>query len=310
MQITPQTKIVIVGHGDVMEASLRAHFAASGCKGVMSVGAFNPLDAVSTRSFFERERPEIVILGSVRSGGIGINQAQPAEFIHDNLLSEVNVMDAAYRSEVKKLLFLAASCIYPKDCPQPMKEEYFLTGPMEATSLPYSTAKAAGVVMCQAYRRQYGFNAIAAVPATVYGTDAGTSEDVRMAHVLGAFVGKFARAAKEGQSTVELWGTGEPRREFIFGEDFAAACVFMIENYDGEGLINMGTGDDVAIKDLAGIVKEISGFSGQTVWDRSKPDGTMRKLLDSTRLLSMGWTPRVTLTQGISRTFEAMRRIS
>jgi GDP-L-fucose synthase len=308
MKMTPQTKIVIVGHGDVVEASLRAHFAARGFQAVASVGAFNPLDMMGTRSFFEREKPEVVILGSVRSGGIGINQAQPAEFIHDNLLSEVNVIDAAHRAGVQKLLFLAASCVYPKDSPQPMKEACFLTGSMEPTSLPYSTAKAAGIVMCQAYRRQYGFNAIAAVPATVYGANASTGEDVRMAHVLGALIAKFFRAVKEGEEAVELWGTGEARREFIFGEDLAAACVCLLENYDGEELINIGAGEDIAIKDLAGIVKDVSGFSGQIVWDRSKPDGAARKLLDSSRLLSMGWKPKVSLTEGITRTFEVMRR--
>ena len=264
---------------------------------------------MGTRSFFERERPEIVILGSVRSGGIGINQAQPAEFIHENLLSEVNVIDAAWRGGVKKLLFLAASCVYPKDCPQPMKEDHFFTGPMEPTSLPYSAAKAAGVVMCQAYRRQYGFNAITAIPATVYGANGSTAEDVRLAHVLGALVGKFFRAVNEKQPSLELWGTGEARREFIFGEDLAAACAFLLETYDGAEVINVGTGEDLTIKDLAGIVKEVSGFTGEVVWDRSKPDGAMRKLLDSSRLLSMGWKPRVSLTEGISRTFEAIRRI-
>jgi GDP-L-fucose synthase len=309
MKITPQTKILVVGHGDVMEASLRAHFAAQGYEGVISVGAFNPLDAAGTRAFFEREKPEVVILGSVRSGGIEINRAQPAEFIYENLLSEVNVIDAAYRAGVEKLLFLGASCVYPKDCPQPMKEEYFLTAPMEPTSLPYSAAKAAGVVMCQSYRRQYGFNAIVAVPATVYGANGSMGEDARMAHVLGACVTKFSRAVKEKQQTVTLWGTGEARREFIFGEDFAAACVFLLENYDGEEILNIGTGEDVTIKALAVIIKDISGFKGEVVWDASKPDGAMRKLLDSSKLLSMGWKPKVSLTEGIRRTFEAVRRI-
>lgn len=307
MQITPQTKIVIVGHGDVIEASLRAYFSGRGA--VISVGAFNPLETAGTRLFFERERPDIVILASVRSGGIAINQAQPAEFIHDNILSEVNVIDAAYRAGVKKLLFLAASCIYPKDCPQPMKEEYFLTGPMELTSLPYSTAKAAGIVMCQAYRQQYGFNAIAAVPATVYGASASMGEDVRMAHVLGALVGKFYHAVHQGEGAVELWGTGEARREFIFGDDLAAACAFLLEKYDGDLPVNIGTGEDIAIKDLAGIVRDVSGFSGQIVWNRSKPDGAMQKLLDSSRLSAMGWKPKVGLMEGITRTFGAMRSI-
>jgi GDP-L-fucose synthase len=309
MKITPQTKIVIVGHGDVVESSLRAYFAAREYTGVVSVGAFSPLEAASTRAFFEREKPEVVILGSVRSGGIGVNQAQPAEFIHDNLLSEVNVIDAAYRFGVKKLLFLAASCIYPRDCAQPMKEEYFLTGPMEPTSLAYSAAKAAGVVMCQAYRRQYGLNAIVAVPATVYGANASEGEDVRLAHVLGALVAKFSRAVKERQGSIELWGTGTTRREFIFGEDLAAACEFLLENYDAEALINVGTGEDIEIKELAATIKEASGFNGQVVWDASKPDGAMKKILDSSTLLSMGWKPKVSLEEGIRRTFEAIRRI-
>lgn len=308
MEITPQTKIVIVGHGDVMEASLRAHFAACGYKGVVSVGAFDPLNAAGSKAFFERETPDVVILGSVRSGGIVVNQSQPAEFIHDNLLSQVNVIDAAYRSGVKKLLFLASSCVYPKGCPQPMKEEYFLTAPMEPTSLAYSTAKAAGVVMCQAYRRQYGFNAIVAVPATVYGVNVSASEEIRLAHVLDALIGKFSRAVRDKHKTVDLWGTGDVRREFIFSEDFGAACEFLIRNYDEEEIINMGTGEDITIRDLADMIKEISGFNGQVVWDRLKPDGTMRKLLDSSRLLSMGWAPKVSLMQGICRTFEAIRR--
>ena len=297
-----------MSHGDVIEAALRAHFAGRGAEGIFSVGAFDPLNAAGTKAFFQREKPQVVILGSVRSGGIGINQAQPAEFIHENLVSEVNVIDAAYRSGVEKLLFLAASCVYPKDSPQPMKEEYFLTGPMEPTSLPYSAAKAAGIVMCQAYRRQYGFNAIAAVPATVYGANAGMGEDVRLAHVLGALVGKFFRAVKEGEGEVELWGTGEARREFIFGEDLAVACDFLLEHYDEEAPVNIGTGEDIAIRDLAGIVKDISGFKGRIVWDTSKSDGAMRKLLDSSRLLAMGWKPAVTLRDGITRAFEAMRR--
>ncbi len=306
MKLTPQTKIVIVGHGDVTEVSLRQHFTAHGLLHVYPEKAFDFMDNGATFDFFERERPDIVILTSVRSGGIGVNQEKPAEFIRDNLLAQMNVIDVSYRTGVKKLLFLAASCIYPKDCPQPIREEYFLTGAMEPSSLAYATAKAAGVVMCQAYHRQYGFNAIVAVPATVYGP--GGQEDIEEAHVLGALIGKFDRAVREGVSTVGLWGTGAPKREFIFGNDLAAACVFLLEEYDDEDLINVGRSEELSIKDLARIVADAAGLKGEIVWDASKPDGSMRKLLDTSRLRSMGWMAKMPLREGVIRTFEALRR--
>jgi GDP-L-fucose synthase len=306
MKLTPQTKIVIVGNGDVTEVSLRRYFTANGYLQVYPDKVFDPLCHVSTQDFFERERPDIVILTSVRSGGIGVNQEKPAEFIHDNLLAQMNVIDTAYRTGVKKLLYLAASCVYPKECQQPIREEYFLTGAMEPSSLAYATAKAAGVVMCQAYHRQYGFNAIVAVPATVYGP--GGHENIEEAHVLGALIGKFARAVREGETSVGLWGTGAPKREFIFGNDLAAACVFLIEEYDDEDLINIGRSEEISIKDLARIVADAAGFKGEIVWDASKPDGAMRKLLDTSRLRSMGWMAKMPLREGVVKTFEALGR--
>ncbi|MBF0331509.1 MAG: GDP-L-fucose synthase [Candidatus Omnitrophica bacterium] len=305
MKLTPQTKIVIVGNGDISEVSLRHHFTANGFLQVYPEKAFDPLHSGSTRDFFERERPDIVILTSVRSGGIGVNQEKPAEFIHDNLMAQMNVIDTSYRAGVKKLLFLAASCVYPKQCPQPIKEEYFLTGAMESSSLAYSTAKAAGVVMCQAYHRQYGFNAIVAVPATVYGP--GGHANIEEAHVLGALIGKFDRAVREGVPAVGLWGTGEPKREFIFGNDLAAACVFLLEDYDDEGIINIGRSEEISIKELARIVADAAGFKGDIIWDATKPDGTMRKLLDTSHLRSMGWMAKMPLREGIVKTFAALR---
>ncbi len=305
LQLTPQTKIVIVSHGSVIESSLRAHFFARGYMGVMPVGSFDPLNGVMTAAFFEREKPDVVILGSVRSGGIAENQAHPAELIRENLLAQAHVIDAAYRSGVKKLLFLGASCMYPKEAAQPIKEEYFLQGPMEPTSLPYAAAKAAGVVMCQAYRREYGFNAIAAVPATVYSLQAG--HESGQEHVLGALIGKFDTAVREKWASVELLGTGNPKREFIFGDDLAAACVCLLEKYDGESPVNIGTGEEIAVRDLADMVAAAAGFTGKITWDLSKPDGAMFKLLDSARLKSLGWDAQVSLKEGIRRVFEARR---
>jgi GDP-L-fucose synthase len=304
MPLDTKTKIVVVGHGDVMEAALRRYFTGQGFTRLVAVGAFNPLSAVNTLSFFERESPEMVILTSLRSGGIGINQAQPAQFIHENLLSQVNVIDAAYRTGVKKLLFVAASCIYPKDADVPIKEESFLTQPMETTSLPYSMAKAAGVVMCQAYRRQYGFNAIVAVPSTVYGP--GTGTDVREEHVLGALIHKFTRARNTGEKAVELWGSGAPLREFLFADDFAAACHFLLEHYEDEAMINVPGGEAVSIEALAGMIKDAVGFKGGIDWDRSRSDGAMRKVLDGSRLKAMGWSPQTGLLEGIRRTCAAL----
>ena len=306
MQLTPETKIVIIGHGDVVESSLRAYLFAQGYTGVMPVGSFDPLQAMGTAAFFERERPDVVILGSVRSGGIAENQAHPAELIRENLLAEANVIDAAYRYGVKKLLFLAASCIYPKAAPQPIKEEYFLQAPMELTSLAYAMAKAAGVVMCQMYRREYGFNAIVAVPATVYSLRVG--QEAVQEHVLGALVSKFDLAVKEGWPSVELLGSGTPKREFIFGDDLAAACVCLLQKYDGDMMVNIGTGEEILVRDLANIVAQSAGFKGEITWDTAQPDGAMRKLLDSARLHALGWASQVDLTEGVRRIFEARRK--
>jgi GDP-L-fucose synthase len=249
-----------------------------------------------------QESPEVVVLTSVRSGGIGANQALAGEFIYENLQAQCNVIHTAYQHRVSKLLYVGASCVYPRDCPQPLKEEFFLSGPMEKTSEPYSMAKAAGIVMCQAYRKQYGFNAISIVPATVFGPGEGSGE-AENAHVMGALMAKFRKAVKAGDKSVELWGTGEPRREFLYADDFASACHFLLEHYEGAELLNVGTGVEVSIRELTMIIREVSGFKGEITWDTSRPDGAKRKFLDSSRLHAMGWKPRVDLADGIRKAY-------
>ncbi len=293
--------ILIIGHGDVIERSLCSVLRREGFTSVLSSTERSlPLfDRPQLQKFFEAERPARVIVTSVRAGGIGANRAHPAEFIRENLEAQTNVIDLAYRLGVKKLLYLAASCVYPRDLTRPMTENDFLTGTMEPTSEPYSLAKAAGIVMCRAYRQQYGFPAITAVPATVYGPM--PQQDLEDAHVMGALIGKFRRAVREGAKKVELWGTGDPRREFIYGDDLAEACLFLLDRYDSPELINVGTGSDITIRELADIIRDVTGFTGEVVWDTSKPNGAMRKLLDSSRLLGLGWSPKVSIADGIRR---------
>ncbi len=293
-----KSSILIVGHRDAAENALVRYFTDQGWKVFSSArGVLDVLDRVNAEAFFAREKPAYVIFGSVRSGGIAANQEFPAEFIYENMLAQSHIIDLAYRHGVTKLLYLAASCIYPKDCPQPIKETYFQTGRMEPTSEPYSMAKAAGVVMCQAYRAQYGFPAIIGVPATVYGP--GAEENARDMHVLGAMLSKFRTAIMLKETALTFWGSGTPRREFIHADDLAKACAFLLENYDERHMINIGGGKDVSIKELAGFAAAAAGFKGEILWDTSKTDGALRKLLDSSRLLELGWKPLIGLKEGL-----------
>ncbi len=298
-----QSRILIVGHNDVVEHALAGHFLGKGYADVHSASRIK-LDVFNqsrVAKFFAKERPEYVFLASTRSGGIEANQKYAAEFIYSNLASQNHVVHSAYQSGVKKLLFIASSCIYPKESAQPIREESLLTGALEPTSEPYAVAKIAGVKLCQAYRRQYGFKAIAMVPATLYGP--GSDTDPKNAHVLGALLAKFHAAVERNDKEVVLWGSGKPRREFLFFDDFVAACVFLMERYDGPDLINAGAGGDVAVKVLAGMIAAVVGFKGTIIFDASKPDGAMRKLLDSRRMRKLGWRPRVELKQGIEETY-------
>lgn len=296
-------RILIVGHDDIIERSLTGYLRANGFGRVVSSSAM-AMDTViqpSVYDFFAQHRPEYIFLTSTRSGGIEANQKQAAEFIYHNLESQNNVVYAAWKFGVKKLLYVGSSCVYPKDCAQPIKPEYLLTGALEETSTPYAVAKIAGIKLCQAYHRQYGLNAVVTIPATVYGP--GIDTDLTTAHVMGALIGKFADALKSGTRQVNVWGSGKPRREFLYAEDFAAAAMFLMERYDGEDIVHIGSGDDVTIQELAEVIKSISGFQGDIAFDAAKPDGAMKKLLDSSFIERLGWKPKVTLEEGIRATY-------
>jgi len=304
MSIRRDSKIFIIGHNDSVENSLRGYFQAEGFSHVISntKDRINVLDQSEVVGFFKKFKPEYVFLGSLRSGGIAANQKSPAEFIYENFQSQNLVIEAARCAKVKKLLYFSSSCVYPKEAKQPIKESSLLTGPLETTSEAYAVAKIAGTKMCQAYKAQYNFNAIAAVPATLYGP--GSDTDIENAHVLGALIAKFHKAKKENASEVVVWGSGKPRREFLYVDDFVNACLLLMKNFDGIEIINIGSGYDVTIKQLAGTIKEVSGFKGKIKFDTTKPDGAMRKLLDNTRMRKLGWKPKVSLVEGVEMTYQ------
>lgn len=343
--INKKSKIFVAGHRGLVGSALLRRLQAEGFTNLV-VRTRQELDLrnqAAVEHFFATERPEYVLLAAARVGGIWANASYPADFIRDNLQIQTNVIDAAYRFGVRKLLFLGSSCIYPKHAPQPIKEEYLLTGPLEPTNEPYAVAKIAGIKMCQAYRRQYGFRAISLMPTNLYGP--GDNFDLEHSHVLPALIRKFhlARLAltgdleaieederqfgsipetvleglglrREGDKLIQygkprviLWGTGTPRREFLHVDDLADACLFLMQHYDEETIINVGVGKDISIKELAELIAEIVGFDGEIVWDTSKPDGTPRKLLDVSRLFELGWRPRISLREGIQQTYEWYR---
>jgi GDP-L-fucose synthase len=256
-------------------------------------------------AFFERERPEYVFLVAGRVGGILANSTYPADFIRDNLLIQALVIDAAYRFGARKLLDLGSSCIYPKLAPQPMTEDCLLTGPLEPTNEWYALAKISGLKMCQAYHRQYDFRAISLMPTNLYGP--GDNFDLQNSHVLPAMIRKFHEAKVGGASEVVLWGTGSPRREFLHVDDLADACLFAMQNYEGEQFLNVGTGEDLSIRELADLVAHEVGFTGRIVWDATKPDGTPRKLLDVSRLDKLGWKAKTSLPEGVRLTYQWFR---
>ena len=260
------------------------------------------LDTGAVQSFYAREKPEYVFIAAAKVGGILANQQQPAEFIYENLQIQNNLIHGAKSAGVKKLLFLGSSCIYPRLAPQPLKEGYLLTGPLEPTNEWYATAKIAGIKMCEAYRRQYGCDFISAMPTNLYGPN--DNYDLHSSHVLPAFIRKFHEARLAQAPTVTCWGTGAPLREFLFSDDLARACVFLMQHYSEEKFINVGCGSEVKVFELAQLVKRIVGFQGEIIWDKSKPDGTPRKLLDSSRLFALGWKPQVDLETGIPLAYE------
>ena len=289
------------GRGMVGGAICRA-LASAGYENVLAPGRdeLDLGDQAAVDAWFAEHRPDRVFLAAAKVGGIHANNTYPAEFIHDNLVIETNVIHSAWRHGVEKLCFLGSSCIYPKHAPQPMKEEHLLTGPLEPTNEWYAVAKIAGVKMCQAYRRQYGFDAISLMPTNLYGP--GDNFHPENSHVLPALIRRFQEARESGADEVVIWGTGTPRREFLHVDDLAEACLFLMEHYSGEEIVNVGVGEDISILDLARLVAEVVGFEGEIATDPSKPDGTPRKLLDVSRIRELGWEARIGLREGIEAT--------
>ncbi len=262
-------------------------------------------DQQQVQTFFENEKPEYVFLAAAKVGGIVANNTYRADFIYQNLMIQNNVIHAAYKNGVKKLMFLGSSCIYPKNAPQPLKEEYLLTGLLEPTNEPYAIAKIAGIKMCEAYRDQYGCNFISVMPTNLYGPN--DNYDLSNSHVLPALLRKFITAQRNGESSVTIWGTGAPRREFLHADDLASACLYLMENYNESGLVNIGVGEDISIFDLARLVKKITGFEGEILTDTSKPDGTPRKLMDVSKLADLGWRSSITLEEGIGKVYNEVK---
>lgn len=298
------SSIYIAGHRGLVGSAIARRLRAEGFTNILTRThkELDLLEQAAVRRFFEIEKPEYVFLAAAKVGGIHANDSYPAEFIRDNLYIQTNVIDAAWKSGVKKLCFLGSSCIYPKLAPQPINEEHLLTGPLEPTNEWYAIAKIAGIKMCQAYRRQYGFSAISLMPTNLYGP--GDNFDLANSHVLPALLRKFHEAKENGAPEVVVWGTGRPRREFLHVDDMADASVHLMQVYDEEQIVNVGVGQDVTIAELAEHVRDAVGFEGRVVFDPSMPDGTPRKLLDVTRLHATGWQAKIPLDEGIRQTYE------
>ena len=297
------TQIYVAGHHGLVGSAIVRALKAQGFSQLLlrTHRELDLTDQAAVVEFFQKERPQAVIMAAARVGGIQANNVRPAEFIRDNLLIQDNVIDAAYRSGVAKFVFLGSSCIYPKLAPQPIKEDSLLTGPLEPTNEWYAIAKIAGVKMCQAYRRQYGLNAISLMPTNLYGP--GDNFDLQNSHVLPALIRRFHEAKLRGDGSLTVWGTGTPRREFLHVDDLADAVIYLLKTYDDEAIVNIGWGQDVTIRELAEIVASVAGFRGRLEFDSSKPDGTPRKLLDTSRLTALGWTPKIKLKAGIEDTY-------
>jgi GDP-L-fucose synthase len=306
------SKIYIAGHTGLVGSSLIRNLQAQGYNN-LAYRTFEELDLTNqqaTAEFFQTEKPEYVILAAAKVGGIQANNTYPAQFIYENLQIQNNIIHQAYLNGVKKLLFLGSVCIYPKFAPEPVKEEYLLTGKLEPTNEPYALAKIAGIKMCQSYNRQYGTNFISVMPANLYGLH--DNFDLEKSHVIPAMIRKFHEAKIKGDKEVVLWGTGTPRREFLHVDDMAEGCIFLINNFNptkeqnekGKIFFNLGAGEDINIKDLAELIKKTVGYEGDIVWDKSKPDGTLGRLMDSSKVNNLGWNPNFELKEGLKSAFQ------
>ena len=306
--MNPDAAVFIAGHRGMVGSALVRALRAAGF-GNLALRERSELDLTrqaQVEQFFAEVRPAYVLVAAAKVGGILANDSSPAEFLRDNLAIQTNIIDAAWRHGVAKLLFLGSSCVYPRLAAQPITEDSLLTGPLESTNEWYAVAKIAGIKMCEAYRRQYGFNAISVMPTNLYGPE--DNFDLASSHVLPALLRKFHAAAKSGADTVEVWGTGTPRREFLHVDDLADACLFLMRKYDAAGWINIGWGRDLTIAELAHAIAGVVGFEGAIRFDTSKPDGTPRKLLDTSRLTALGWVPRIGLDAGLRSTYDWYQR--
>lgn len=303
-EINKNDKIYVAGHLGLVGSAIVRDLKRKGYENIVgrSLEELDLLNQAAVFSFLEAECPDVVILAAAKVGGINANNTLPAEFSYQNLQIQLNVIHGAYLSGVKKLLFLGSTCIYPKLAPQPIKEAALLTGLLEETNEAYAIAKIAGLKMCQYYKRQYGSNFISCMPTNLYGPH--DNYDLKNSHVLPALIRKFHEAKLGGAAEVEIWGSGSPLREFLYVDDMADACVFLLENYNGEEHVNIGTGEEVTIRELAEIVKVTTGFDGEVVWNKEMPDGTPRKLTDVTRLHALGWKHTVGLADGVRRAYE------
>jgi len=297
-------KIYVAGHRGLVGSAISRRLQADGFGNLITRTSreVDLCEQQQVREFFESEKPDYVFLAAAKVGGILANDTYPAEFIYDNLMIEANVFDAAYRSGVNKLLALGSTCIYPKLAPQPLKEEYLLTGPLESTNEWYAVAKIAGIKMCQAYQKQYGCRFISAMPTNLYGP--GDNFDLEKSHVMPALIRKFHDAKLAGAKSVTVWGSGKPFREFLHVDDCAAACLFLMEHYEDNEIVNIGVGVDVTIRGLAELVRQVIGFEGEVLFDTSRPDGTPRKLVDVSRITALGWKAAIGLEDGIRMTYD------
>ena len=318
--MTPDAKIFVAGHRGLAGSALLRALQAKGYRNLLTRthAELDLTDAAATARFLQQERPDVVFLAAAKVGGIVANSTCPAEFVRENLAIQTNVIHESWRAGVGRLLFLGSSCIYPRDCPQPIREDYLLTGPLEPTNRPYAIAKIAGIEMCWSYNRQYGTRYLCAMPTNLYGP--GDNYDLRTSHVLPAMIRKFHEAKVRGDAEVPLWGTGAPRREFLCSDDMAEACVHLMAlpaetitpmlDASAPPLVNVGCGSDLSIRELSEVVRSVVGGDAKVRWDTSKPDGTPQKLLDTTKLARLGWRPRIELREGIRRAYDDFLRRS
>ncbi len=303
-KLNKQAKIFVAGHRGMVGSAIVRRLEAAGFQHIItrSSAELDLRNQAAVNAFFAEERPEYVYLAAAKVGGIYANNTYRAEFLYDNLIIASNVIHAAWMHKVEKLLFLGSSCIYPKLAPQPLSEDALLTGPLEPTNEPYAIAKIAGIKLCETYREQYGCNFISAMPTNLYGPN--DNFDLQNSHVLPALIRKYYEATRDGKEEVMLWGSGTPLREFLHVDDLAEACLYLMEHYNEKQFVNVGTGEDIAIKDLAAMIAKVAGFRGRTVYDASKPDGTPRKLMDVNRIHKLGWKHKIALSDGVNQVFE------